>query len=132
MRAERKPLEEIARPLTAQEPAASGGESRPRRRPTLGRYRPGPGQLPASSRMAASTSLDPVDVHREIDILAHALEQDGPTERRALAAHVGARYWGPGVFGHALRAALREGRIRRMPHGLLGPVGEQGKPQPRA
>ncbi len=132
VRAERKPLEQIATPLTAQKPAAAGGEGRRRRRPDLGRYRPGPGQLPVSSRMAASTYFDPVDVHREVEILAHAIEQDGPTERRALAAHVGARYWGPGVFGQALRAALREGRIRRMPHGLLGPAREQGNPQTRA
>jgi MFS family permease len=115
VKAERKPLEQIAQPLTAQAPQR-------RRRPDLGRYRPGPGRLSASSRMAASTFLDPVDVHREMEIIVHALEEHGPTERRALAARVGARYWGPGVFGQALQAALREGRVSRSSRNMLTPV----------
>jgi len=125
VRAERTPLEQIAPPLTAQDAEgapASGAPAPRRRRFDADRYRPGPGRLASSSRMAASVVYDPVDVHRELEIVVQALEHDGPSGRRALAARVGARYWGPGVFGQAVQAALREGRVRRLPRGMLGPA----------
>jgi len=132
VRAERTPLEQVAPPLTAQDAEQAAGAPRRRREP--GRYRPGPGgRLASSSRGAASLVYDPVDVHRELEIVVQALEQDGPSGRRALAARVGARYWGPGVFGQAVQAAVREGRVRRLPRGVLGPArGREAPPHPPA
>jgi hypothetical protein len=75
---------------------------------------------PSASR-AGDAALD-----REITMIAHALEQHGPTERRLLASRVGARYWGPGRFAAALREAVDEGRVRRLSRHTYGPVAEAG------
>jgi hypothetical protein len=77
---------------------------------------------PAVSR-AGDAALE-----REIDMIAHALEQHGPTERRVLANRVGARYWGPGRFAAALREAVGEGRVRRLSRHAYGPGDAGGGP----
>jgi MFS family permease len=92
-----------------------------RSRPPRGRarYRPGPGDgggfyspgmLGTSfrSRESSQTTLD-----REVDLIANAVEANGPTDRRELARLVGARHWGPGRFQGALGEAVAEGRISR-------------------
>ena len=111
VRAEQKPLEQIAKPLTAQEAESSGGAAPRRRRD---RYRPGAGSAASSPGMWAAIPSPPVPMDREVDAIVQALEQNGPTDRTALARLVGARYWGPGRFRGALVEALLEHRIRRV------------------
>jgi MFS family permease len=113
VRAEQKSLEEIARPLTAQE---AGAAKRGRRG---GRYRPGVGSSSYANfpGMWAREPTQQVPMEREVEAIVQALEQHGPAERGALARLVGARYWGPGRFRGALASALLEERIRRVGRG---------------
>ena len=89
----------------------------------LRRLRPGPsttigspwlGAMPPP--MASERALD-----HEVDVIARALAEHGPTERRELARRIGARYWGPGRFGTALDTAVDEGRATRMTRRTYGP-----------
>ena len=59
----------------------------------------------------------------ELESLERVLRQQGPLERRELGKRVGSRFWGPGRYRNALRAALREGRIVRVRRGVYGPPG---------
>ena len=61
-----------------------------------------------SSRAAGDTEIE-----REVEAVVRALSSDGPRTRSELAQLTGARYWGPGRFTRAVRAAMVEGRIRR-------------------
>lgn len=58
---------------------------------------------------------------REIDMLERAVRERGELRRRELGRLVGCRYWGPGRFGRALRAAVRQGRLGRPRRGYYGP-----------
>jgi hypothetical protein len=62
------------------------------------------------------------DLDREVDLIAHTVETNGPTERRNLARLVGARHWGPGRFRGALQEAVSEGRVRRTGRGTYAPT----------
>ncbi len=117
VKAERMPLEQVARPLTAE---SVGGEGRRRRgAATRARLRPGPGQGSLASvpmwPIGETPRAEPFDVEEEA--IVRALEQNGPTERDALARLVGARYWGPGRFRSALEQALGHRRVRRVGRG---------------
>ena len=57
------------------------------------------------------------DLDREIDVIARALDEHGPTDRDTLAELVGARHWGPGRFRAALREAVDDGRAGRISRG---------------
>ena len=129
VKAEQAELEDIAKPLTAEE--AEAGEEGPeeeesdriaRSRAGLRRFRPGPGSVSGSpgmgfpSRAAAGEELE-----REVDAIARALDEHGATGRRDLARLVGARYWGPGRFGAALQEAVEEGRARRLSRSSYAP-----------
>jgi hypothetical protein len=72
--------------------------------------------------MAVSTPWEAVDVSHEVEMIARALEQHGPTERRVLADRVAARYWGPGVFRRALGEALAQGRAYRVSRTAFAPA----------
>ncbi|MFW6090421.1 MAG: MFS transporter, partial [Actinomycetota bacterium] len=90
-----------------------------------GRFRPGPGSMLQSGRsggldLRVTTSAEEA-LDREISAIARALEEQGPTDRQELARLVGARYWGPGRFGAALRSAVVEGRARRLSRRTYGP-----------
>jgi hypothetical protein len=63
------------------------------------------------------------DLDREIAEIERALDERGPTDRAALAALVGARYWGPGRFRAALIEAVDEGRARRLSRNTYAPAG---------
>lgn len=96
-----------------------------RERAGLRRLRPGPGRTLQAGR---SGGLDPrvlttteQALDREISAIARAVDEQGPTDRSDLARLVGARYWGPGRFGEALRAAVEEGRVRRVSRRTYGP-----------
>jgi hypothetical protein len=72
-----------------------------------------------ASRWAPTAELD---LDREIDEIARALDERGPTNRDELAALVGARYWGPGRFRAALRETVDEGRAKRLSRATYGPT----------
>ena len=156
VRAEQTALEDVAKPLTAEE--AEGGEipgeereedetqrrwrergerrtgyERSRQR----RYRPGPGAgegyySPGMVGTAGATrTASPGLRDREIDAIASALGRLGPSTREALWREVRARRWGPGRFQGALTDALLEGRIRRAGRGRFAAAdGERAASQP--
>jgi MFS family permease len=141
VKAERVSLEDIAKPLTAEEAESGelGGEAADAEEPTSAerrwrereerrlqrertgrrRYRPGPGPgetfySPGMLGTAVhSRTAHPSLLDREIDAIAAAVEEAGPLSREEIGRRVGARRWGPGRFQNALASALDEGRIRR-------------------
>ena len=62
---------------------------------------------------------------REIESIARALDEHGVTDERVLARLVGARFWGPGRFGTAVREAVDEGRAERLSGRILAPAGHR-------
>jgi hypothetical protein len=58
---------------------------------------------------------------REVDMLERAVREHGELSRRELGRLVGGRYWGPGRYGRALRAAVRQGRLSHPRRGSYGP-----------
>ncbi|HTX32396.1 MAG TPA: MFS transporter [Solirubrobacteraceae bacterium] len=113
-------------------------QDRRRQRQRLRGLRPGPGSSFYSPGMMG-TSGNPSrlaaralqDLDREIGIITEALKQHGPLEREELKRLVGARYWGPGRFRAALRAALEDGLIKRRSRTIFA-AGEpaEGPPDP--
>jgi MFS family permease len=102
-------LEDIAKPLTAED-AAEERPAAPRRS-----YRPGPPRGGGTSPgMPVSAPIAPSELTREIERIAQALEANGPLDRAELARRVGARFWGPGRFPAALREAVTSGRAERI------------------
>jgi MFS family permease len=140
VRAERESLEDIAKPLTAEEaegdraegerdraeapaptaPRADRDEAaaRARRR----RYRLGPGPTSSSPGMFVSAPVK-VEFEREVSAIERVLADREPTERRELAQLVGARFWGPGRFQAALREAVESGRVRRVARNRFAAAG---------
>jgi MFS family permease len=131
VRAEQQPLENIAKPITAQE-AEEGtegeddserreAEERDRRnrqrwereRMGLRRWRPGPGTGSYSPFLPPPYQPNPDWLDHEISIIERAVQEHGELDRHELAARTGARYWGPGRFRAALRGAVSDGAIRR-------------------
>jgi hypothetical protein len=62
------------------------------------------------------------DLDREIDEIARALDERGPSTRAELNTLVGARYWGPGRFSAALREAVDGRRASRLSRDTFAPV----------
>jgi len=58
---------------------------------------------------------------RELDMLERAVRDKGELRRRELGRLVACKYWGPGRFGRALRAGVRQGRIGHPRRGYYGP-----------
>jgi MFS family permease len=148
--AEQEQLEDIAKPLTAEEAetgtlagddagAADEPTARERRwqerderrssheRSGGRRYRPGPGAGEAfysPGMLGTAVRSRPVSqeiLDREIDAIAEIVERDGPLQREEIAKRAGARRWGPGRFRNALSEAEAEGRIRRISRTVYGP-----------
>jgi MFS family permease len=144
VKAERKQLEDVAEPLTAEGGEAGGSEEgatdegaeqrrrerrerdRAARRRDLRRLRPGPGPLSSARSMSVSGPHPDVPLDREVEIIDRALNDHGSANRRELRQRVGARYWGPGRFQAALREAVDEGRAKRLPRGQFAPVSKPG------
>ena len=59
---------------------------------------------------------------REIELLERAVADQGELPRRELGRVVGGKYWGPGRFSRALKAAVRQGRVSHPRRGMYGPV----------
>jgi MFS family permease len=118
VKAEQVPLENIAKPLTAEEAEQTPEREREGRR----RYRPGPGmEYPYYSPGLVGTSLRRptavTELQREVEAIGRAVDEGGPISRDELFRSVGARRWGPGRFRRALGEALATGRIRRTGRG---------------
>jgi MFS family permease len=133
-------LEELAAPLTSQDgETKEGGDSsedadrrardervaaRERRRREVrgsARFRPGPGQTIYAPWMSTSSRPpSPWELDREIETLTAELQVRGPLRRAELAQALRAQRWGPGRFNAAVREALAEGRIIRLPAGRIG------------
>ena len=157
--AEGRSLEDIAAPLTAEQPeeeatpeqasarqaerelrdriAARAARRIERERQGLRRYRPGPaadfyspgmvGTAGAATRRVANSEEQ---LDREVDAIARTLAEHGPADREQLARWVGAKRWGPGRFGAALRQAVLEGRAKRLSRTRYGPpAAERGHRQ---
>jgi MFS family permease len=118
VKAEQVPLENIAKPLTAEEAEETPEREREGRR----RYRPGPGmEYPYFSPGLVGTSLRRptalTELQREVEAIGRAVDEGGPISRDELFRSVGARRWGPGRFRRALGEAVAAGRIRRTGRG---------------
>jgi MFS family permease len=138
VKAEGRQLEDIAKPLTAQEGEAAVEEEDPQRRERAERlrrrtereragrrrYRPGPGRTGSSPQPTWATLADDDDLDDEVDAIVRALQERGATERAELARLVGARRWGPGRFQAALREAIADGRLRRTGRSTYAPLEE--------
>ena len=81
------------------------------------------GWSPFLSSSAADVEENDLYLQREIEMLERAVQDRGELRRRELGRLVGCRYWGPGRFGRALRAAVAQGRIARPRRGVYGPTG---------
>ena len=142
VKAEKAELEDIAKPLTAQdveqderpdeevaerpEPSRRSrdlgpGDSAARRAQTH-RYRLGPGRGGSSPGMPVSAPVTEQEFTREVQRIEQALAEHGTTDRRELARLVGARFWGPGRFPAALREAVLSGRAKRIDRTHFGPA----------
>jgi MFS family permease len=114
VKAEQVPLENIAKPLTAEE-----AEQIPEReRQGRHRYRPGPGlEYPYYSPGLMGTSLRRptalVELQHEVEAIGRAVDEGGQVTRDELFHIVGGRRWGPGRFHRAVDEAVVTGRIRR-------------------
>ncbi len=73
------------------------------------------------SAVSAPSAVAERVLDSEIDRIGRAVDEHGATSRDELARLVGARRWGPGRFGNALREAVAEGRIRRLSRTTYGP-----------
>ena len=118
VKAEQVPLENIAKPLTAEEAEQMPEREREGRR----RYRPGPGlEYPYYSPGLMGTSLRRptalTELQREVEAIGRAVDEDGPISSDELFRTVAARRWGPGRFRRALGEAIATGRIRRTGRG---------------
>jgi MFS family permease len=122
VKAEQAPLENVAKPLTAEDTEETPQREREGRR----RYRPGPGlQYPYYSPGLFGTSLRRPTalsaLQREVEAIGRAVDEGGPISREELFRGVGARRWGPGRFRRALGEAVASGRIRRAGRGRFEP-----------
>jgi MFS family permease len=101
-----------------------------RERQGLRRFRPGPGPSLGPSlgglNVSGTATESEQALDREIETVARAVAEHGPTQRHELARLTGARYWGPGRFGSALDAAVDEGRIRRVSRRTYAPPEHDG------
>jgi MFS family permease len=132
VRAERRSLEAIARPLTAEEeevepplpppPAEPERDVRIAERNARRRARsflgPGdslysPGMIGTAGTTSRHRAMADLALDREIEDIARALDELGATYGDHLAQRVGGRGWGPRRFRGALRDAVGEGRVRR-------------------
>ncbi|HEY8467245.1 MAG TPA: MFS transporter [Solirubrobacterales bacterium] len=140
VRAEQRQLEDIAKPITAEEAEGEEGKTtepdeereriarrhreRAARRRRLGI---GPGTATPSPFIGMPGRTDETWLDREIGLIGRALAEGGEARRDELARRVGARFWGPGRFRVALREAVAEGYAERLgrSHFRAGPNAPQ-------
>ena len=148
VRAEQRPLEQIATPLTAQEAEGGEGEEEDaerqraedaerrhrartdRERAGLRRWRPGPGSRSYSPFPPPPWELRQEWLDQEVELIERALAEHGELGRQELARRIGARQWGPGRFRNALNEAVAEGAATRVGRDRYGPPRDRGTPTP--
>jgi MFS family permease len=123
VRAEGRSLEDIAEPMTAAG-ASDAADDDPERSRRIGarvenralreqrgprRFAPGRSAVARDEPARFERTLD-----EEIAEITRVVAAHGTLERQAILELVGARHWGPGRFGEALRAAVREGQIEQL------------------
>ena len=149
VRAEKQPLEDIAKPITAQEAEEGEGvedeeakrarekkESRhrarwERERAGLRRYRPGPGSASFSPFVGDPPPIpDQNRIDEEIALIAAALVEHGRLSREELGRQIGARYWGRRPLPGGTAGGARRGRRPQGgPQPLRAPA-PRGRPRP--
>jgi hypothetical protein len=99
-----------------------GSSATATRRPT--EYRE-PGRR-SWSPLPSGSSHDPDEdrywLEREVTLLQRAVEDRGEMRRSELGDLIGCKYWGPGRFARALKAAVEQGRIKHTRIGRYGPA----------
>jgi hypothetical protein len=128
IRAEQRSLEDIATPLTAEE----AEEGWARERGEIGPAEPATRTAEEErilQRNASRTARDRYGLRRirpgpgrPGTYYSPGMVGTAGTERRQLARELGARGWGPRRFDAALRAAVNEGRARRVTRDTYGPA----------
>ncbi|MBV8987935.1 MAG: hypothetical protein JOY58_05620 [Solirubrobacterales bacterium] len=108
-------------------------EGRAQKQNTADRARSGTGDFrersgprswsPFFSGSSYNSEEDRYWLEREIAMLEAALEDRGELRRGELGELVGCKYWGPGRFARALRAAVQQNRIRHPGFGRYAPAG---------
>ncbi|TDC63246.1 MFS transporter [Actinomadura sp. GC306] len=95
------------------------------------RLLPGPGETFYAPRMLGMgrTTESDIALDREVNAIAQALSEHGPTSRQRLAELVGARYWGPGRFRAALREAVHEGLAQPQARNRYAPPPQSAEPE---
>ena len=61
-------------------------------------------------------------LERELTLLERAVKDRGEMRRSELGHLIGCKYWGPGRFARALKAAVEQGRIKHTGIGRYGPA----------
>jgi MFS family permease len=125
VKAEQRGLEDIAKPVLAEEAEEVEGEgekeakpeAEPRRARRGERYRLGPSRTGQTGMWSPNYSYserpaEDSDIEREVDALVSAVAAEDGVSRRRLREMAESRYWGPGRFRRALRAAIEQDRIR--------------------
>jgi hypothetical protein len=114
VKAEQRGLEDIAKPVTAEE--AEGAEAAPTRQAPRRRHRLGPSPehvgMWSPTYSYSERRRDDPEIEEEVDALVRAVAAEGGVSRRRLRRMSESRYWGPGRFRRALRRAIESGRIR--------------------
>ena len=62
-------------------------------------------------------------LEREMSLIERALGDKGEMRRSELGDLIGCKYWGPGRFARALKAAVEQDRIKRSGFGRYAPIG---------
>src|SRR5947209_17337408 len=80
------------------------------------------------SPLQPTSTYDPNEesywLEREITLLERALEDKGEMRRSELGDLIGCKYWGPGRYARALKAAVEQGRIKHTGIGRYGPAAD--------
>jgi hypothetical protein len=115
------------------------GQALTERRRGLHRFQPGvgssfysPGMIGTASTASRLAAMAREHLDREVDLIGRVLEDHGELEGNELKKLVGARYWGPGRFREALRAAISEGRVARRSRDVFAPPPGPGRTPPSA
>lgn len=131
VKAEGANLEDIARPLTAEDADEAKDEVEENKSSEAGegkvpqsrrqRLRPGPGSAGMYSPWPSVSSRDvPPEVSaNEVQGIIDYVGDMQPVSETELYRAIGARHWGPGRFHSSVREAIRQGHIRRNRRGRL-------------
>jgi hypothetical protein len=68
---------------------------------------------------ARDRARDRIVVRAELNRIVRTLEMTGPLRRDVLSRACGARHWHTGGLSAALRAGIREGRVKELPFGFV-------------